>query len=100
MLIIQSTQCFLVPDGLVAIRAPAGEIVGYRTTLRIKGTQKGLRKFLGIPYAEPPTGKNRFRRQDSKVLLMQHDMDQHAISLKQACLIIQKVSTMTRIVFG
>ena len=58
LLIIQSLTCFLVPDGLVSIQAPAGEIVGYRTTLRIKGTQRGPRKFLGIPYAEPPTGIN------------------------------------------
>ena len=68
LLIIQSIQCFLVPDSLVSIQAPAGKIVGYRTTLRIKitlrikGTHRGLRKFLGIPYAESPIGINRFQK--------------------------------------
>ena len=62
LLALQSIQCFLVHYGKVSVLSPVGDIVGYSTTLRIKGTERMILKFLGIPYAEPPTGLNRFQK--------------------------------------
>ena len=62
LLLTNVIVCFLVPDGRVPVHSPVGEIVGFSTTLRIKGAQKVVQTFLGIPYAEPPTGARRFRK--------------------------------------
>ena len=59
---IASISCFLVPDGRVSVLTNKGEIIGFNTLLRIKGTNRVVQKFLGIPYAESPTGSNRFRK--------------------------------------
>ena len=53
---------FLVPDGKVSVHSPVGEIVGFSEMMSINGSQKILRKFLGKPYAEPPTGTRRLRK--------------------------------------
>ena len=64
--IIYSANSFLVPGGKVSVKSNVGEIVGFSTVMNINGSQKGLRHFLGIPYAEPPTGVRRFRKPVSR----------------------------------
>lgn len=68
LFLVSFAGCFLVPDGKTSVHTPVGEIVGLSTNLRIKGTQRVVRKFLGIPYAEPPTGTRRFRKPVSKAV--------------------------------
>ena len=60
--IITNVHSFLVPSGKVSVQTSVGEIVGFSTVLNINGSQQGIRQFLGIPYAEPPTGSRRFRK--------------------------------------
>ena len=52
---------FLLDDGRVSVQTPAGEIIAFTSTLNINGTQKRLDTFLGIPFAEAPTGGWRFK---------------------------------------
>ena len=59
---ITTVRCFLIPPGKVSVNTSVGEIVGFTTILNIKGSHKILNTFLGIPYAEPPTGTRRFRK--------------------------------------
>ena len=46
----------------VRVQAPAGVIVGRFETISFDGQTYNISKFLGIPYAEPPVGGNRFRK--------------------------------------
>ena len=52
---------FLLDDGRVTVQTSVGKIIGFTSTLNINGTQKGLNTFLGVPFAESPTGARRFR---------------------------------------
>ena len=62
-LLLTGAVCsFLVPDGKVSVHSPVGEIVGFSEMISINGSQQILNKFLGIPYAEPPTGVRRLRK--------------------------------------
>ena len=62
LLLMSLVGGFLVPDGRTSVHTPVGEIVGFSTNLNIKGTQRVVRKFLGIPYAESPSGARRFKK--------------------------------------
>lgn len=62
LLLMSLVGSFLVPDGRTSVHTPVGEIVGFSTNLNIKGTQRVVRKFLGIPYAESPSGARRFKK--------------------------------------
>ena len=46
----------------VHVDTPVGEIVGQIETFDFDGYRYSVKKYLGIPYAEPPTGDRRFRR--------------------------------------
>ena len=59
---ITTVRCFLIPSGKVSVNTSVGEIIGFTTILNIKGSHRVLNRFLGIPYAEPPTGTRRFRK--------------------------------------
>ena len=61
-LILSQSQGFLVPNGRTSVHTPVGEIIGFTTTMELKGAQQNVRSFLGIPYAEPPVNTNRFKR--------------------------------------
>ena len=50
------------PAKPVSVHAPAGNINGKLETIYFDGVQYNISKFLGIPYAEPPVGQNRFRK--------------------------------------
>ncbi|KAL4222112.1 Carboxylesterase 5A [Mactra antiquata] len=41
---------------------PAGVIEGFTDTVTFNGVAKPITRFLGIPFAESPTGANRFRK--------------------------------------
>ena len=45
----------------VTVKTNVGYITGTRRDVEIDGTVLPIAKFLGIPYAEPPTGYYRFR---------------------------------------
>ena len=62
LLSIGAVSTFLVPNGKVSVHSPVGEIVGFSEMMSINGSQQILNKFLGIPYAEPPTGIRRLRK--------------------------------------
>ena len=64
--LVCSARSFLVPNGKVSVQSSVGEIVGFSTVLNINGSQKVLHSFLGIPYAQPPTGTRRFRKPVSR----------------------------------
>ena len=53
---------FLVPNGKTTVQSPIGEIVGFTSTITIGGTQRTVRNFLGIPFAEPPVNNDRFKK--------------------------------------
>ena len=53
---------FLVDKGVVNVQTPVGEIVGKLHDIQFDGKQYHVKEFLGIPYAEPPTGDNRFKK--------------------------------------
>ena len=55
-------SCFLFEDKIVSVNTNVGTIQGISSTLQINGTEKTLHTFLGIPYAEPPTGLRRFQK--------------------------------------
>ena len=52
----------VIPQKHISVHTPVGEIVGKMETIQFDGKQYNVTKFLGIPYAEPPTGNNRFRK--------------------------------------
>ena len=59
--------CILLPtcvSGAIekVVMTNVGKIAGYVHTIDIDGQQKVLTEFLGIPYAEDTSGKNRFAR--------------------------------------
>ena len=53
---------FLINDGTVKVQTPVGEIIGILHNIQFDGKHYQVKEFLGIPYAEPPVGNNRFRK--------------------------------------
>ena len=51
-----------IPAQPVSVITPTGEINGKLENVAFDGVQYNVTKFLGIPYAEPPVGQNRFKR--------------------------------------
>ena len=47
-----------IPTQPATVQTPVGEINGQLETIYFDGVQYNATKFLGIPYAEPPTGQN------------------------------------------
>ena len=71
IILVQLYACItggLVFDGPVIqpsslrVRTPVGEIIGKLKTIQFDGRQYHVKEFLGIPYAEPTNGENRFRK--------------------------------------
>ena len=50
------------PSRTVTVKTPVGEIVGKVETIKFDGVSYDVTEFLGIPYAEPPVGANRFKK--------------------------------------
>ncbi|XP_045188629.2 neuroligin-4, X-linked-like [Mercenaria mercenaria] len=46
----------------VTVESPQGKFKGYVRSFESFGNQYRVRRFLGIPYAEPPTGSRRFKK--------------------------------------
>ena len=46
----------------ITIKAPAGTIIGYVKDVEVFGKFNTVARFLGIPYAETPTGNLRFQK--------------------------------------
>ena len=46
----------------ITVQTPVGLIVGEYSSTQFDGTTHRFRQFLGIPYAESPTGDRRFRK--------------------------------------
>lgn len=42
-----------------------GPLIGISETVEFMGAKKGITRFLGVPYAEPPTGSRRFQRAEA-----------------------------------
>ena len=60
--LVHLVDSFIVPNGRTSVQTDVGQIVGYTSMFKVNGVQKVARNFLGIPYAEPPTGNRRFRK--------------------------------------
>ncbi|KAL4224436.1 Cocaine esterase [Mactra antiquata] len=56
------SKAFLIPDGIQKVNTRYGDIVGFIDQVTFNSQTKQVRKFLGIPYAEPPTGNLRFKK--------------------------------------
>ena len=46
----------------VNVHSPVGDIIGKVVDTQFDGKRYQVKEFLGIPYAEPPVGDNRFRK--------------------------------------
>ncbi|XP_053395718.1 neuroligin-4, X-linked-like [Mercenaria mercenaria] len=46
----------------LSVATKLGRVVGVNGTVEFNGETKSLTRFLGIPYAKPPTGDKRFQR--------------------------------------
>ncbi|XP_060570513.1 neuroligin-4, Y-linked-like [Ruditapes philippinarum] len=54
---------FLIPDRLHKVTTTKyGDIIGFIDQIRFDGRTHQIRKYLGIPYAEPPLGNLRFEK--------------------------------------
>lgn len=53
---------FMLYTEQVNLNTKIGAIVGKTEEVTIDGVQKEIAVFLGIPYAEPPTGHLRFKK--------------------------------------
>ena len=60
VILVVGIRGFIVPDGLKTVSSPVGNITGF-SSISDNGKFR-LNKFLGIPYAEPPTGDRRFAK--------------------------------------
>lgn len=66
---ICSNAGFLVTDGIQKVSTKFGDIVGFTDQVNFAAESYYVRKFLGIPYAEPPTGHLRFEKPVMKMHL-------------------------------
>ena len=57
---------FLFDNGRITVHTAVGDITGFTSSFDINGTRRGLNTFLGIPFAEAPTGVRRFRKPVAK----------------------------------
>ncbi|XP_052767834.1 bile salt-activated lipase-like, partial [Mya arenaria] len=60
--LLAPVHAFLFDDARLHVHTGVGEIAGYTVDLPFDGTVYTSRRFLGIPYAEPPLGDKRFRK--------------------------------------
>ncbi|MEW8547641.1 MAG: carboxylesterase family protein [Candidatus Thiodiazotropha sp.] len=60
IILIVISECAVSED--VTVVTSLGNIIGEVETLTFDGTQFNITKFLGIPFAEPPTGSRRFNK--------------------------------------
>ena len=47
---------------VTTVQTPVGQIQGQEEQIHFDGKDYRVKTFLGIPYAEPPVGENRFRK--------------------------------------
>ena len=85
---------FLVDDDLVTVQTPLGNIVGFLHSTRFDNQTYKVKEFLGIPYAEPPTGDNRFKK---PVLKAPFTSPFRALKFGPACLQREKGGYGTKI---
>lgn len=60
---------FLIPDGIQKVSTNIGDVIGFTDQVQFGGQNFQVRKFLGIPYAEPPIGNLRFKKPVMKMML-------------------------------
>lgn len=77
----------------VTVQAPVGEITGKLETVTFDGNQYNVTEFLGIPYAEPPVGKNRLKKPIPKAAFIRPFL---ALDYGATCL--QRKSNLTQMV--
>ncbi|XP_053385645.1 para-nitrobenzyl esterase-like [Mercenaria mercenaria] len=67
---ICTNKGFFVRDGIQKVTtAKFGDIIGFTERVKFGNQTLQVRKFLGIPYAEPPTGNLRFEKPVMKTRL-------------------------------
>ncbi|KAL4226243.1 Carboxylesterase 5A [Mactra antiquata] len=59
---VTSSFSFLIPDGIQKVKTKYGDIVGFIDQVKFDNHTNQVRKFLGIPYAEPPIRNLRFKK--------------------------------------
>lgn len=66
---IYCSDGFLIPDGIQKVSTKVGDIIGFTDQVRFGNQTLQVRKYLGIPYAEPPIGNLRFEKPVMKTSL-------------------------------
>ena len=89
VILVGPIRGFLITTDRPSIHTPVGEIFGYSRSFHVRGTRRVALNFLGIPYAEAPTGPRRFREPVPKAAftlhyhpLMRRNSDRLVIDLK------------------
>lgn len=73
----------------VTVKTSVGRITGLTENVKFDGKEKSVTRFLGIPYAKPPTGDRRFARPEPYGVL---DSTYNATFYRPHCMQSEKVN--------